>query len=191
MTATTSVPDGIRERIIDAADELFYARGFQSVGMDRVRAAAGVSLKRLYAEFPGKEQLIVAVLGLRHDAWEHGIRAAVDAAHDPRARLLAMYDFLERWFGDASFRGCGFINAFGELGATSEEVARVARRHKESFQRYVESLAADAGADSELAAQLALLAEGAQTTAAISGTSEPAVHARRAAEVLVDAALAR
>lgn len=190
--ASSTVEPEVRARIIGAADELFYARGIQAVGMDEIRTGAGVSLKKLYAAFPGKEQLIAAVLAGRHEYWERGVHSAVDAFATPREKLLAMYDFLESWFGDDTFRGCGFINAFGELGATSPTVAAIAREHKDSFQRFVAELAAEAvhdtGAADELAAQLALLAEGAQTTAAIAGTTEPAAHARRAAAVLIDAA---
>jgi AcrR family transcriptional regulator len=190
--ATTTVDPAVTAAIVQAADALFYARGIQAVGMDEIRSAAGVSLKKLYAAFPGKEQLIAAVLASRHDLWERGLRDAVEAATTPRDRLLAMYDFLDTWFTDDTFRGCGFINAFGELGATSPAVAAIAREHKDSFQRFVAGLAEQVVGDparaDELAAQLALLAEGAQTTAAIAGTSEAAVHARRAATVLVDAA---
>ncbi|WP_238638259.1 TetR/AcrR family transcriptional regulator, partial [Curtobacterium sp. HSID17257] len=166
MASTSSTVDPqVRSRIVDAADALFYARGFQSVGMDEIRTTAGVSLKKLYSVFPGKEQLVAAVLSGRHDFWERGIEQAVAAARTPRDRLLAVYDFLEQWFGDDTFRGCGFINAFGELGATSPAVAEIARAHKDSFQRFVAGLAAaavpDLDAAEELAAQLALLAEGA------------------------------
>ncbi|MCA5923568.1 TetR/AcrR family transcriptional regulator [Curtobacterium oceanosedimentum] len=191
MVTSTVEPD-VRAHIVEVADQLFYTRGIQSVGMDAIRTAAGVSLKKLYAAFPGKEQLIAAVLAGRHDIWERGVHGAVDAATGPREKLLALYDFLESWFGDDTFRGCGFINAFGELGATSPAVAEIARDHKDSFQRYVQQLTAevvDAPEQAEeLAAQLALLAEGAQTTAAIAGTTAPAAHARRAAETLIDAA---
>ncbi|PZE93404.1 TetR/AcrR family transcriptional regulator [Curtobacterium sp. MCBD17_008] len=190
--ATSTVEPETTARIVDTADALFYARGIQSVGMDEIRTTAGVSLKKLYAAFPGKDQLVAAVLTGRHGLWERGIRAAVDSAEGPRAKMLAVYDFLESWFGDDTFRGCGFINAFGELGATSPAIAVIAREHKESFQRFVSELAVQAVSDveraEELAAQLALLAEGAQTTAAIAGTPDAAVHARRAAAVLIDAA---
>lgn len=178
-----------RERIVTAAAELFYARGIQAVGMDEVRGAAGVSLKRLYAEFPGKEQLVLAVLDWRRQQWQTGLAQAVENCDDPRARLLAVFDFLERWFAEESFRGCGFVNAFGELGATSPPVAAATREHKQAFQDYVAHLAQDAGADASLGSQLALLAEGAQTTAAIAGCGDAAQVARRAAEVLIDAAL--
>jgi AcrR family transcriptional regulator len=177
-----------RDRIVDAADRLFYGRGIQAVGMDAVRAAAGVPLKRLYAEFASKDALLVEVLHHRTRIWDAGIAAAAAAAATPRAKLLAIYDFLDGWFRTDDFRGCGFINAFGELGAVSPDVADVARQQKESFQRYVRGLVADLGGSPALAAQLAILAEGAQTTAAIAHTPDAAAHARAAAQTLIDAA---
>lgn len=187
LTATPARP-ALRDVIIETADRLYYARGIQAVGMDELRAAAGVSLKRLYAEFPSKEDIVLAVMQHRHELWTRGVSATVGEAESPRDRLLAIYDYLAGWFSEDSFRGCGFINAFGELGAVSPAVAAIAREHKTSFQDYVADLVADAGAPAELAPQLAILAEGAQTTAAITGSPEAAQHARRAAETLIDAA---
>jgi AcrR family transcriptional regulator len=178
-----------RERVIDAADELFYARGIQSVGMDEVRSAAGISLKRMYALFSSKDAIIVEVLRRRNATWNAGIAAASALAATPRDKLLAIYDFLSEWFEQDNFRGCAFINSFGELGATSPAVAEAAREQKNSFQDYVAALVSEAGAPAYLAPQLALLAEGAQTTAAISGTPDAAAHARAAATTLIGAAL--
>jgi AcrR family transcriptional regulator len=155
--------------------------------MDDVRNEAGVSLKRLYTLFPGKDSLVLAVLHKRHEMWTEGLAAAVDAATGPREKLLAVYDYLAGWFAEDTFRGCGFINAFGELGSTSPEVAAYAREHKRSFQDKLAGLVAGAGVDPSLAPQLAILAEGAQTTAAIEGSAEAATHARRAAEALIEA----
>jgi len=178
-----------RNRAVAAASDLFYARGIQAVGMDEVRTASGVPLKRLYAQFAGKEQLVLAVLASRHQLWEDGLAGAAAGIDDPRERLLAVFDFLSDWFTDETFRGCGFINAFGELGATSPAVASAVREHKETFQDYVTQLAVEAGANAMLGAQLALVAEGAQTTAAIAGSPDAAGIARKTAEVLIDAAL--
>ncbi|TKV28599.1 TetR/AcrR family transcriptional regulator [Arthrobacter sp. NamB2] len=181
----------IRERIEATADDLYNARGIQAVGMDELRAAAGVSLKKLYQEYPSKSAIVMAVLERRHRSWTEGLDGLVRQAENPRARLLAIFDYLTRWFGEDSFRGCGFINTFAELGAVSPEVADYARRHKASFQDYVAQLVAEAGAPSYLGPQLSILAEGAQTTAAIAGSTEAATQARAAAEVLIDAALGR
>lgn len=182
--------DATRSRIVEAADALFYARGFSQVGMDAVRDAAGVSLKALYKEFGSKEDLIVAVLGKRHGMWTAGVDRHARAVADPAERLLSLYDFLTEWFCEDDFRGCGFINAFGELGAASPRVAEAVRAHKEDFQLYVARLVEEAGGPASLAPQLAILAEGAQVTAAISGRAEPASHARAAASALITSALA-
>jgi AcrR family transcriptional regulator len=183
--------DEARERILSAAEELYYRKGFAAVGMDELRQAAGVSLRRLYGLFPAKSDIVAAVLARRHAEWENALTSAVtDAGDDPRTRLLAVYRYLEDWFCTDGFRGCAFINAFGELGGTNPEVAEIARTHKASFQQYMADLVASTGASPLLAAQLSILAEGAQSTAAISGDSNVAVQARGAAEVLIDAAVA-
>ena len=180
-----------RMRIVATADELYNAKGIQAVGMDELRAAAGVSLKKLYQEFPSKGSIVMAVLERRHESWTEGLSATVRQSPKPREQLLAIFDYLGQWFCQDSFRGCGFINSFAELGTISPEVAEYARKHKESFQAYVASLAVEAGAPAYLAPQLAILAEGAQTTAAIAGSPDAAGQARQAAEVLIDAALGR
>lgn len=180
--------DQTRERIIDAADRLFYGRGIGSVGMDAVRDEAGVSLRAMYREFGSKEDLVVAVLGRRHEMWTSGVEAAVARIADPAERLLALYDYLAGWFADADFRGCGFINAFGELGPSSPRVVEAVRRHKQSFQAYVDELVAQAGGPATLGPQLAILAEGAQTTAAIAGVPDAAAAAHAAAATLIAAA---
>jgi len=191
MNATKTPDDIAREQVIAVADRLFYARGIQAVPMDELRTEAGVSLKRMYSLFPSKETLIAAVLKGRNATWTEGIQdwaARVDA---PREKLLTMFDFLADWFAKDDFRGCAFINSFGELGATAPTVAEAARGHKASFQKYVADLVDRAGAPATLAPQLALLAEGAQTTAAISGLPDAATSARAAAATLIDAALGK
>ncbi|OKI13124.1 TetR family transcriptional regulator [Nocardiopsis sp. TSRI0078] len=180
-----------RQRIIAAADRLYYTRGFSSVGMDQLRDAAGVSLRRLYRLFPSKNDVVMAVLRGRRRMWAERLDEHVNAVGTPREKLLAVYGFLSEWFCEEGFRGCGFVNAFAELGAVNSDVADIAREHKVSFQRYLGELVERIGVDSSLAEQLALLAEGAQTTAAITGQAQAADRAREAAEVLIDAALDR
>lgn len=182
--------DDARERILTAAEGLFYAKGYAAVGMDELRAAAGVSLRRVYALFPSKGDIVVAVLNQKHEEWESGLSAHIAAAGvSPREQLLAVYSYLEEWFCTDSFRGCAFINAFGELGGTHPEVAQLVREHKESFQRFMAGLVRELGAPGALAAQLSILAEGAQSTAAIARDSSVASQAKAAAVVLIDASL--
>jgi AcrR family transcriptional regulator len=177
-----------RDRALDAAEKLFYARGVQCVGMDELRGASGVSLKRLYQLFPAKEQLVAACLARRDERWRGCLAAHVAQQRDPLERIPAVFDWLEGWFGEAGFRGCAWINAYGELGATSALVAEQVRAHKAAFRDYLASLVAAAGLPAALAGPLFLLAEGAMTTAGITGSTQPAAEAREAARALVAAA---
>jgi AcrR family transcriptional regulator len=174
-----------RTRLLDAAEDLFYARGIQAVGMDAVRAAAGLPLKRVYALYQAKEQLVEAYLERRDVEWRARLTAAVEAVEDPRDRILAVFDWLGSWFREPGFRGCAWINGFGELGAVSEVVVRQARAHKRAFADYVDGLVAAAGLPARLGPELVLLAEGAMVTAGILGTDAPAARARGAAEALI------
>ncbi|MFF3322458.1 TetR/AcrR family transcriptional regulator [Streptomyces sp. NPDC002889] len=177
-----------REQVLDAAEELYYARGIQTVGMDAVRAASGVSLKRLYQLFPAKEALVEAYLRRRDVRWRQQLADRVDRHREPRDRILAVYDRLHEWFAEPGFHGCAWINSYGELGATSPAVADLARSHKQAFQDYLTLLVTDAGLPADVAGQLHLLAEGAITTAAIFGTPGTALQAKEAAARLLDAA---
>ncbi|MFH8977893.1 TetR/AcrR family transcriptional regulator [Streptomyces sp. NPDC017890] len=177
-----------RERALDAAERLFYGRGVQAVGMDDVRSGSGVSLKRLYQLFPAKEQLVVACLERRDVRWRGQLAEYVDRYEEPGSRLLAVFDWLGRWFAEPDFRGCAWINAYGELGATSPPVADRVRAHKAAFREFLDGLAADAGLPAAVGGQLFLLAEGAMVTAGVTGGTAPARQAREAARVLLGAA---
>ncbi|WP_042394323.1 TetR/AcrR family transcriptional regulator [Streptacidiphilus carbonis] len=174
--------DLARERILDAAEDLFYARGIQAVGMDAVRDAAGVTLRRMYQLFPSKGDLVEAYLARRDARWLDSLATHVDTVGPTaQARVLAVFDWLEDWFARPDFHGCAFINSFGELAGTSPQVTAAARHHKDAFHAYLHQLTTAAGATAATGAQIALLAEGAMTTAAISGTPAPARHAKAAA----------
>ncbi|MGW7245946.1 TetR/AcrR family transcriptional regulator [Streptomyces decoyicus] len=183
--------DEARARILDAAEKLFYDRGIQSVGMDELRTAAGVSLKRLYQCFPAKHDLVEAYLRRRDTRWRASLGTYVAGRADaPEVRPLVVFDWLYSWFSGPDFRGCAFINSFGELGATSEGVGRVAREHKGALLSYLTDLvrAVPVARPEALAGQLALLVDGAITTAAITGEPDAARRARAAAEALLAAA---
>ncbi|CAM5279818.1 TetR/AcrR family transcriptional regulator OS=Streptomyces alboniger OX=132473 GN=CP975_31640 PE=4 SV=1 [Streptomyces alboniger] len=176
-------------RLLDAAEGLFYERGIQAVGMDQVRTASGVSLKRLYQLFPAKSALVRACLDRRDRRWRTRLATAVEEHPEGTERLLAVYDWLYEWFTEPDFRGCAFINAYGELGAVDPAVAEAVRAHKRAFHDYVAALVASSGHPEPLVGPLVLLAEGAMTTAAISGSPDAAREARRGAARLLAASV--
>src|SRR6202046_3076328 len=66
-----------RERLLEAAGELFYAEGIQSVGIDRVIERAGVAKASLYSTFGSKEELVRAYLVNRHESRKQRILACL------------------------------------------------------------------------------------------------------------------
>ncbi|RKE17670.1 TetR/AcrR family transcriptional regulator [Streptomyces sp. TLI_171] len=172
--------------LLDAAEALFYEKGIRAVGMDEVRAASGLPLKRIYRLHPAKDDLVVAVLRRRDERWRGRLVAAVEAEGDPRRRLLAAFDWLAGWFAEPGYRGCAWINAFGELGPASPAVLAEVRAHKEAFHGHLAEWSRAAGLADP--APVRLLAEGAIVTAAISGDPAPAGQARVAVEAMLAAA---
>lgn len=172
-----------RVALLDAAERLFYERGIQAVGMDEVRAASGLPLKRIYRFFAAKEDLVVAVLKRRDQRWRGSLADHVEQVPGPRERVLAVFDWLAEWFAEPGFRGCAWINAHGELGPSSEAVLAEVRSHKQAFHDQIAVWVRATGLP--VVEPVFLLAEGAIVTAGISGDSAPAGHARAAVATLL------
>lgn len=186
MPAPISEEQMTRSRVVllDAAEALFYERGIQAVGMDAIRAAAGMPLKRIYGMFPTKEGLVVAVLRRRDHRWRASLSEYVQQQEDPCERVLSIFDWLEHWFAEPDFRGCAWINAYGELGSTSPAILAEVRAHKHAFR---EQIATWVEAAANVPAEpISLLAEGAIVTAAITGDTKAARPAQAAAKALIN-----
>ena len=167
------------EKLLAAAEDLFYAHGVQTVGMDAVRARSGVSLKRLYQVFPSKDDLVTAYLLKRDERWRRSLSDFVRARDD---HPLAVFDWLHEWFSEPGFRGCAFVNSFGEFGEPAPGIAAAIRKHKDEVRAYLRGLVPSP----TLADQLFSLMEGATVLAAITGDAGEAHTARAAAETLVN-----
>ncbi|MEV1129520.1 TetR/AcrR family transcriptional regulator [Agromyces sp. NPDC049794] len=189
--------DDDRASLVAAASELFYAHGIQAVGMDTVRAASGVPLKRVYRAFRSKDDLVEATLRDRDAGIAASVRRFLDArsGDSPTERVLAVFDWLHEWFAEDSFRGCAFVNAFGELGDDAAPVAEAVRDHKRAFRsvlrRLVDELGLSADDADALAERLYIVANGAMVTAPITGSPATAAEAKAVARVLVEAATVR
>src|SRR5215475_9938919 len=80
--------DSIRQRIVDAARAHFFSHGFRSVTMDDLAEELGISKKTLYAHFPGKIELLEAVLADKFAGVEAKLKEATRTyPHDFPATL--------------------------------------------------------------------------------------------------------
>ena len=179
-----------RERLLKAADELFYAEGINSVGIDRVIERAEVARASLYSAFGSKDELIRAYLERRMQQSQARLRAAVEAHDDPRDRLLSVFGVQAAAFARPGYQGCAFNRASAEAppGSAAYEVPRAYRAWLHGFFR---DLAATAGAAEPglLASQMHLLYDGAMLAASVDRNAGVTVASRSAAEALLDAAL--
>jgi AcrR family transcriptional regulator len=176
-----------KERILQAADDLFYNEGIHTVGIDRVIAHAGVAKGSLYYSFKGKDELVHEYLTHRHGKWAERVTAGVEAHTDPRARILAVFDVLGTLFAQPDYRGCAFMNAAAEAAPDSVEAQAAT-----TFRAWVRTLFLDLATDTDtanpkqLAETLVLLYDGAVATAQMDKAPEAARTARRTAELVLD-----
>ena len=165
----------VREHILATASDLFYKHGVRAVGIDLVIAQAGVAKTSLYRYFPQKDDLIVAFLE-REDAevWALWDAVAQEHADNPMAELEAHM----RWIGErlarANYRGCPQINVAAEFAEHDHPARRVSRAHMQTLRMRLESVARrlDVPRPQQLAAQLAVLINGAFASAGLLAPEE-------------------
>src|SRR5687768_9638594 len=113
VPGTGPAPDrlSVRERLLAAADDLFYREGINSVGIDRVLAEAGVAKASLYATFGSKEELVRAYLEGKSESRRARIEGKIAQHRAPREQLLAIFDAMAETCASPGFRGCAFVKA--------------------------------------------------------------------------------
>ena len=134
----------LSQQILDTAAELFYREGVRSVGVDRIAAESGVAKMTLYYHFRSKDELVAAWLRRRDDEWMSWLASAVERRRG--SRLLAVFEALREWFETPTFRGCAFVNAYGELGSSNPAAAEIVASHKRTLNEYLADLARQEGA---------------------------------------------
>ena len=137
--ATTLTP---RQRLIDAAADLFYRQGIGAVGVDLVSKAAGVSKRTLYREFGSKDQLIAQSLDAKGPEIIGAYLPAEDGDAPPRQQILAAFDRLSWWTASESYRGCPFVNTATELADALHPARDVARDYTLRIRAFFERQAA-------------------------------------------------
>jgi AcrR family transcriptional regulator len=181
-----------RDRLLDAASELFYEHGVHTVGIDTVIERAGVAKATLYRTFGSKEALVRAYLEARHATRRAAVLAEMEMHDDPRGKLLAVFDVLITMVKRPTFRGCAFANASAESELDSA-AAEVTRKVREWMLGVMAEQATALGvADpAGLARQLSLLYDGALTQSRLDHGRAAATAAKTAAEILIETSLHR
>jgi AcrR family transcriptional regulator len=180
-----------RERLLAAADELFYETGIHSIGIDKVIERAGVAKASLYDVFGSKDELIRSYLQARAETRRARLETRLAKHTSPRERLNAVFDVIAESFAEPHYRGCAFTRANAEAAPTSA-VKQICDDYRGWLRDLFATIVRDAGgarADA-VSRQILMLYDGAAVAAQLDGDVGAAKAARAAALMMLDHAVA-
>jgi len=119
-TNTVNSSPSTRDKLIDAAMELFVFQGYAATGLAQIARKAGVLPGSLYYFFPTKADLLHATLEKRKELLHPEVLAPIWAAHaDPIERVFGLMAGYRRMLEMTEFRhGCPIGNLVLEVGET-------------------------------------------------------------------------
>jgi AcrR family transcriptional regulator len=180
-----------RERLLTAAYELFSKNGVQATGVDAIIERSGVARQTMYRHFGSKQELVLAFLQRREQAWLHDWLQAEAArrAADPGEQLLAIFDVFDGWFREPEFEGCSFINVMLEHPDPSHPLHQAAADYLAEIRAFLERLARRAGVKEPepFARQWHILMKG-SIVAAGEGDHDAALRAKAVGRLLLERA---
>ncbi|MGP1396942.1 MAG: TetR/AcrR family transcriptional regulator [Inquilinaceae bacterium] len=187
--------DSTRARIISAAYELFYSKGFARVSVDMISARAEVTKPTLYYYFESKDALAATALDVRHrrvlailEEW--GLHRAASAEN----LVDILFTELFSWASQEGWAGSGFTRlTFEFLDFPGHPARQAASRHKAEVEDYLTARLRDIGEPRAptLARSLVVLLEGGISLALVHGNIGYIQDARSAALDLVHAGRSR
>ncbi|GAB2183855.1 TetR/AcrR family transcriptional regulator [Roseibium sp. LAB1] len=189
----TKPAETARERILTAANKLFYAEGIRAVSLDTIAEKAGITKKTVYYHFKSKDDLIEAYLASRDQPNLNQFRkwfgeAEGQLPHKVQAifRQIAVSARHPKW------KGCGFLRTAAELANMPGHPAmKVGAGHKKKFEAWMaeEFEAACLECAPDLARHIVLLLDGAFSTILVHRDPAYADAAGEAARALVASAM--
>ncbi|TVZ96153.1 TetR/AcrR family transcriptional regulator [Streptomyces sp. BK340] len=155
-----------RDRLLDAADRLFYRDGV-SVGVEALCRTAGVSKRSMYQLFESKDEMLAASLERRLPRYQALLMPPDPVAGTPRERILYVFEQVEKASAEPDYCGCPYLAVLVELKDPEHPASQVARAAKEHLAEMFRTQAEEGGArDPELLArQLMLIFDGASARA--------------------------
>ncbi|MEM7673230.1 MAG: TetR/AcrR family transcriptional regulator [Verrucomicrobiota bacterium] len=177
-----------RKQILETANRLFEAQGFNGTGVDQISQESGVTKRTLYKQFGSKEGLIKEVLVDHHARMFADIRSRILTIDgSARDRLMACFEYYFDWFRSSRFCGCIFIKTLNELGGCSTELGCIAQNAKDTMRAFIARIAEEGGFSDpqRLAVELQLLLEG-SIVLAQAGNVEAVQVAKEVAGLLIE-----
>ncbi len=111
--------EALRQRIITAADELFYQQGYENTSFSDIADAVGISRGNFYYHFKSKDEILIAVIDARITGIELMLNEWNKKFIDPRKRLYYYIDMPLRNQENICLHGCPVGSLCTELAKTN------------------------------------------------------------------------
>ena len=182
---------GVKERIIETASDLFYNNGYNQTGINQIIAEAEVAKASMYQHFRSKEDIAVAYLKQRHINWMNSLIEFVSKADSNKEKLIMSFDYLKTWLDEVNYRGCGFQNIICDLPQDQQKIKDQVLLHKNDLKDLVykllkESKEYNVDTAEEIGNELLVLMEGAIMLSQIQKGNWPILAAKNASKKLLE-----
>ena len=176
---------GVKERINEAASNLFYFQGYNQTGINQIIAEAGVAKASMYQHFRSKEDIAVAYLKGRHVMWMGKLNECIERKNHKKGKVVGCFDYLMEWLTEVNYRGCGWQNIIADLPKDHTKIIDQAIFHKNEFRNYIHGLLKEETKYSDkqaeqLGDEILILIEGAIIVSQIQKNEWPIKSAKRA-----------
>ncbi|MBS1523851.1 MAG: TetR/AcrR family transcriptional regulator [Bacteroidetes bacterium] len=174
----------VRNQIVDTASRLFYKQGYNATGINQIIDEAGVAKASLYQHFHSKEDLLAAYLTEKGIETNAALKAVADQHKNPKEKVLAIFDFLDKLTNQNDYYGCNFLNIASELPVDSTRLRNLIRKQKDDVRALFGEILKPVKKE-KLADELYMLFDGALITNKVHGSGWPVQTARRIAEKII------
>ncbi|MFJ3088342.1 TetR/AcrR family transcriptional regulator [Streptomyces sp. NPDC086838] len=172
MASTAGRPSRVaklppRERILDAAEELFQCEGIRRVSVQAIAEKAATTKMAIYRHFETKDALVAEWMRIVAADYQAAFdRVQTDYPGRPREQIMGLARFIAEGLPAVSHRGCPFINSLAELPDRSHPARQVIEEHKAHQTRRLVGMCAEAGLPDpeQAAAEITFILEGAQVS---------------------------
>lgn len=133
----------LHKHIISSAGELFYSQGYNSTGVNEIIKKCDIAKATLYSHFKSKEDICVAYLNQRHNAFMERFKSYVDQRNESKIQLLAIFDLLRDMYLEEDFQGCWGLKTLGELSPEQTTILSVIQQQKKELLLYLGEVVGD------------------------------------------------
>ncbi len=130
----------MRQHIIQNASDLFYNKGYNLTGINEIINEAGIAKAMLYNYFKSKEDICVAYLQHKNNAFLKDIETFCNSKNHGIDRLTAIFEFLELFFSNQDFNGCWCIRTISEIPKDNKKIRNEIHLQKNDFILFIETL---------------------------------------------------